>query len=501
MPETAISDYTNRDFSSLVESLLEVAALKVPEWTDRSENDLGRLMLELFAYVGDVVFYYQDRVANEAFLETAVERRSVIDLLALIGYTLSTPGPASADLRVTAPNDSVNPVTVQIGATFSTVAAPGKPAIDFIYLPVTGLPLSVPRNGTGGTVQFDVGPVLNAVEIANESLGTSNGEANQSFKLAQRPVLLPRDPDSQDWLTVEVDATGGGSWERWERHGTFLYSLSGDQHFVVRTDADDQSSVFFGDGQYGRIPPPGALVRASYLTGGGEAGNTGPGTITVMKSGVDAQVTPTNPLGATGGADRESIEHARRHAPDVFRSLQRAVTAGDYAALAENYPGVERAAAVAPAWNFVDVYVVPSGGSNITDELRAGLLRYFETRRLVTTLVHIRDPVYVSINITIEIGAEPTFYAADVEARVRSAVEALFEIDALDFGQPFYVSKVYEAVEAVEGVHFADVTQFVGRRSQPPNQLVVSTTPGRIPLRSREFPRQGTLTTSTTGGL
>src|SRR3954470_23808682 len=105
-----ITDFTSRDYASLVESLLDAAALKLPEWTDRSENDIGRLMLELFAQVGDVLLYYQDRIANEAFLSTAVERRSVIDLLGLIGYPLGTPAPASVELTLTARNDAATPV-------------------------------------------------------------------------------------------------------------------------------------------------------------------------------------------------------------------------------------------------------------------------------------------------------------------------------------------------------------------------------------------------------
>jgi len=105
-----ITDYTNRDYASLLASMLDLADLKLPEWTDRSENDLGRLLVELFAYVGDELLYYQDRIANEAFLTTAVERRSVIDLLSLIGYTLATPSPASAKLIIRAPNDAVTPV-------------------------------------------------------------------------------------------------------------------------------------------------------------------------------------------------------------------------------------------------------------------------------------------------------------------------------------------------------------------------------------------------------
>lgn len=126
--EQRIFDYTNKDYSSLLASLLNQAAMKMPEWTDRSENDLGRLLLELFAYVGDTLLYYTDRIANEAFLETAVERRSVMDLLSLIGYTLGTPSPASAEIALTIPNDDTTPVQINVGARFATEAIPGNPA-------------------------------------------------------------------------------------------------------------------------------------------------------------------------------------------------------------------------------------------------------------------------------------------------------------------------------------------------------------------------------------
>src|SRR5262245_7466431 len=166
-----ITDYTNRDYASLLASLLDLADLKLPEWTDRSENDLGRLLIELFAYVGDELLYYQDRVANEAFLATAVERRSIIDLMALIGYTLATPSPASAKLTIQVPNEASTPLRVEVGARFATQALPGKPAIEFSYLPVTGLPLEVARDGTGVDLTFEL-TVLHATQVLNEVLGT-----------------------------------------------------------------------------------------------------------------------------------------------------------------------------------------------------------------------------------------------------------------------------------------------------------------------------------------
>ena len=70
---------------------------KLPEWTDHSsEADFGNVLLELFAHMGDILSYYQDRVANESFLGTARTRRSVIEHLRLIGYELATAAPAAA---------------------------------------------------------------------------------------------------------------------------------------------------------------------------------------------------------------------------------------------------------------------------------------------------------------------------------------------------------------------------------------------------------------------
>lgn len=499
-----ITDYTNRDYASLVASMLDLAALKLPEWTDRSENDLGRLLIELFAYTGDVLLYYQDRIANEAFLATAIERRSIIDLLALIGYTLATPAPASAELTLSIANDAPTPIRIEVGARFATQAIPGKPAIEFIYLPVTGSALEVPRDGSQNPPIIPTNiTVINASRVENEVLGVSTGEANQSFRLTQRPVLLPRDPDSQDYLQVEVNP--GGGFERWQRRGTLLYSLSRDAHFTVAVNDSDEAELLFGDGRYGRIPPLGSTIRATYLIGGGASGNVGANTITVVKGGVSASATVTNPQAASGGADRESIENARRQAPRVFRSMQRAVTAEDYIALAENVPGVARAIAVARAWNYVDLYVVAAGNLDLTDELRSQLLRYFEERRMVTTLLSVRSPIFVTIDIAIiELGVDPTFYREDVQQRVEEALAALFEIDRLEFAQPFYLSKLYEAIEEVPGVAFARGVTFRGRRSDPAGELVdpAAAATGLIQLRSREFPRRGSLTlTAVTGGL
>jgi hypothetical protein len=499
MPDV-VHDYTARDYASLVESLLDVAALRLPEWTDRSENDLGRVLLELFAYVGDTILYYQDRIAGEAFLATAVERRSVIDLLALIGYTLATPAPAAVALDVT-PKDPAVPIRIDVGARFSTEAAEGRPAVEFAFLPDGGVAIDqMPAvDGAGKALPIRI-TALAATPVASD-LGVSTGVAGQGFAVPQRPVLLSPDPAVPDGFLIEVRS--GGVWERWERRLSLLHSLGDDPHYVVRIAEDDTAEVVFGDGAFGRVPPAGAPVRASYRIGGGAQGNVGPGTVTVVSSGVSVPATVVNPVGASGGSDRESIEHARARAPAVFRSQHRAVTADDYVALADSFPGVARVQAVAASWNFVDLLVVAEGSLTLTDALRAALLRWFESRRMMTTVVNVREPVFVSVDVTVRVAVRPSFFADDVAERVRAAVAGLLELDAVDFGQAINVSKVFEAVESIDGVAFADVPVLRGRRSQPQGEVVQGTGAGavRVPLRPREFPRAGTITVTAEGGL
>lgn len=87
-------DYLIKDYASFRQALLDFIPTRLPAWTERSEADIGLMLLELLAATADSLSYMQDRVANEAFLDTATQRRSVAAHLALIGYAMD-PGAAA----------------------------------------------------------------------------------------------------------------------------------------------------------------------------------------------------------------------------------------------------------------------------------------------------------------------------------------------------------------------------------------------------------------------
>jgi hypothetical protein len=86
-------DYLAKDFLSFRQALLDFSALRYPQWQERSEADFGMMFLEALSAVADDLSYTQDRIAAEAALETATQRRSVVRQARLVDYE---PQPATS---------------------------------------------------------------------------------------------------------------------------------------------------------------------------------------------------------------------------------------------------------------------------------------------------------------------------------------------------------------------------------------------------------------------
>src|SRR5271165_4225292 len=79
-------DYLAKDFLSFRQALLDFSTTDYPNWQERSEADFGMMFLEAVSAVGDELSYTQDRIAREATLLTATQRRSVLRHARLVDY-------------------------------------------------------------------------------------------------------------------------------------------------------------------------------------------------------------------------------------------------------------------------------------------------------------------------------------------------------------------------------------------------------------------------------
>lgn len=77
---------------AMIEAISKIPELK--EWTARRSDDYGIALMEMWAYLADILTFYQERIANEAFLRTALHRDTIMRLAAMLDYKLN-PGVAA----------------------------------------------------------------------------------------------------------------------------------------------------------------------------------------------------------------------------------------------------------------------------------------------------------------------------------------------------------------------------------------------------------------------
>lgn len=499
-------NYMARDYDSLLQSMKALVPDKLPEWKDfESEADFGNVLLQLFAHMGDILNYYQDRVANESFLGTAQTRRSIIHHLRLIGYKLSTAAPASAALTLVVPVTATDTITIKQGDAFATKSQKDKPSVRFEYTrespliidcntlptdPVTNKKYYGPPENPAGI------PVEEGRLIKDEILGISDGTSGQKFLLAHSGLILRSlGPAQQVNKDITLITELAGVIDEWTLQESLAFSREGRRDFVIDIDEEDEATITFGDGAFGAIPTSGALIKATYRVGGGIRGNVVADAIQTIVNAPQLALLGAkvkNPAPATGGAERESIEHAVQHAPAVFRSLKRAVTAGDYEALALDFKGVGKVRAKATNWNTVTLFVAPEGGGQVSDVLEANLLAYFEDKRSLSTIIEIEDVDYVNIYVTAEVGVKSYYPREDIKAKVGTAAEGLLTFDNVDFGQTIYLSGFYEVIEAIEGVQYVNITEFrrEGQMPDPTDPSVQVARSGKVILDANEIPKK-----------
>jgi len=94
--------------------------------TTRDSGDASIALFDSWATVGDVITFYQERNANEGYLRSATERRSVLELARLIGYALRPGVAATVFLAYTLEDKQLTPVEIPQGARSQSVPGPGE---------------------------------------------------------------------------------------------------------------------------------------------------------------------------------------------------------------------------------------------------------------------------------------------------------------------------------------------------------------------------------------
>src|SRR5437773_6710890 len=92
--------------------------------TTRELNDPSIALLDAWATVADVLTFYEERIANEGYLRTATERRSILELARLVGYKLRPGVSSSVYLAYTLEDDAET--TIPAGSRSQSLPGAGE---------------------------------------------------------------------------------------------------------------------------------------------------------------------------------------------------------------------------------------------------------------------------------------------------------------------------------------------------------------------------------------
>ena len=362
--------------------------------------------------------------------------------------------------------------------------------------------------------------------VNDELLGSSNGNPEQSFQLAQAPLLPgllldvrepempPHDEQEQikqaegpDAITVVLNSSGNLDeiWVRWSAVPDFHGSGPRDRHYTLDTLS---GTVRFGDGRYGRVPPVGQnnLRAVRYQRGGGAGGNCPVGVIVQLKSSLPYIDKVVNLEAASGGADQQALEFVKRYGPRQLRHRNHSVTLEDYEDLAfAASSDVARAKAIPPVQRPLDLWLPPNvippdttrhklcvdagkiqliivpGGEGLQPIPSVGLLNQVKTwlqaRCPVNIELWVTGPDWVKVSVTTEVSPVSLDLATQLPARVVTALERFLHPlsgGTLGKGWPFgrqpRPSDLYTLIESVEGVdHVVSLSLVMDPQPDPAN--------------------------------
>ena len=449
-----VLDYTSRDFSGIRTQLVGLAKGLMPEWETAGEApDFGTLLLELFAYMGDVMHFYIDRTASEAFLGTAVRRQSILYIADMLGYRPIGQMAASVQLLFSLDSNATESVSLPQYLRVYNETDNSQSLVVFetdLALDLNPGDTDIPVTATEGIMVYD------------QVLGVSLGIPNSEFLLRDKGVVFN---------TVSVRSDEGGQTLPW----TFVTDLSlarpTQTVFTTFMDDTDMTHVVFGDNAAGRIPPVNATMYASYRFGVGARANNVPAEKLNTIAAASAPnldlwgVSVRNPNPPVGGTDPEGVDAMRFSIPRAASRIKsRAITLNDYADLAMQVPGVAKSVAHGTIYTAVHVTIAPTGGqgdAGYMTKLCANVEDYMKDKIIVGSTVYAEpedvNALWLDVYIRLQLHVVEGYNRTNVRLQVESVIRQILAFDRVDFGWRVTIGRIYRAALAIQGVEWAEV--------------------------------------------
>ena len=278
---------------------------------------------------------------NEAFLNTAQLRSSVVTHADTLSLNIRSKTSSQVSLKVSVDLSSATPKPTKITLPENSMFTTTVDNVQYNFF--TKDNFEATDNGAGlYTFKNDNGEeeiLAFEGEVVTKTFYVGSADEFQVY------IIPDENIDTSTTKVFVFDSTTSNSFTEYTRMSEAITVNANSTYYRIREAPNGQFELTFGDGVvYGKAPTVGSKIQVRYIRATGEAANGGSGfttteTITVNSTAYSQTVTTLSK--SLGGAEKQSIESIRQEAPIAFASQQRLVTPLDYEShIRSNYSSV-----------------------------------------------------------------------------------------------------------------------------------------------------------------
>ena len=444
---------TELDFD-LIKDNLKTYMKNQTEFSDYNFEGSGMSqIIDLLAYNTHYLAMNANFAMNEAFLDSATLRSSVVSHAKGLGYTPRSARAPVAYVDVTLNSSTATSATLAKGTRFTT-KVDGSTFGFVVNEDITTTP-------TNGVMRFINVPIYEGTLITSRYTVDLNN-IEQKFLISD---------DRGDTTTLKVSVQTSGS-----DVSTTTYTLatditqvtSGAKVYFLQESTDGKFEVYFGDGVVGSSISNGNIVQLEYVVTNEDKANGAKSFSTTSVSG-ETDVTVALLVAALGGAEPESISSIKFNAPLDYSSQGRAVTTQDYKTILPTVYAGTQAVQVwggedndPPIYGQVFLSVRTKSGTNLTQAQKNSIavdLKKYNIASIRPTFV---NPLITKIKLKVDFKFDSkttTKTVGDLETLIRSTLATYNSGDLLNFDVVFRHSKISGLIDATDTSILSNTTR------------------------------------------
>ena len=387
-------DVTDLDFDD-IKGNLKTFMRNQSDFTDYDFEGSGiNALLDVLAYNTHYLAMNMNMVANEAFLDTASVRSSVVSHAKTLGYVPNSVRAPIANVNVTLNNiDGLTSANIPVGTVFTTVID----SVNYQFVTIAEHTTQVQN----GILSFSNIPIYEGTYVTNRyTVDTDN--VDQKFYV--------NDPNG-DTTTLLVDVFDDSTSTlstTFTLASDTTQTASDSNVYFLQESVDGKFEIYFGDGITGKALSDGNIVRMRYVvTNKTKANGASSFSTSATISGI-TNITTATVSAASGGAEKESIQSIKFNAPLDYAAQGRAVTVNDFKAIVPKVYANTKSVQVyggedndVPTYGKVYISIVPTTGS-ITAAAKSDIVKDLKNNYTIASVTpEIVDPEYTKLRLNV----------------------------------------------------------------------------------------------------